>query len=670
MKYRPEIDGLRAFAVLSVVGFHAFPSWITGGFIGVDVFFVISGYLITRIIFEELDRAEFKLSVFFARRIRRIFPALLCVLIAVLGFGWYGLLSSEYAQLGKHVFGGAAFLLNFILVSEAGYFDTAADLKPLLHLWSLAVEEQFYIVWPILLWVFWKRNTNLLVVTLVVITLSFLVNLFFLATKPVQTFFWPFGRFWELLCGSLLAWLMLYKDKDLSRLYTWFDRFIMPKGHHQNTLWVRLPALLAGLGHVMLFLGAFLIDEDMAFPGFVALVPVIGAMMIILSGSTPLLNRFALMNPVAIWFGKISYPLYLWHWPFLAFLLIMNGGETAPATYRFGAILLSIFAAWATYALIEKPIRTRVISKPIIVSLLSGLIIVGLTGAGIWKGLLPSRDQLLYPSEVEVRVHLPPAEDEKKDCLTRLGIPDKTNIRYCSISSDQDPDIALIGDSHSAALYPGLAHYLEKEQNRSLLNLAGRLFPNVVNYPTGDALERAISSGAQDVADYILSNDNLKTIVMSNRGFFYLSWADNYYLKDAPDILDKKEVYKRGLRYTLDLFKDRHVIFILENPTLNFNINKCSANRPVSLVTSDFQCAITRSDDDSLHREYINEVMTILNDYSNVVIVDPRDVLCDPNYCHAKKDGKLLYIDKDHLNGKGSLLHGKQVADVIASHNF
>ena len=175
--YRAEIDGLRAFAVLSVVAFHTFPAWLKGGFIGVDVFFVISGFLITSQIFENLDKKQFSFTDFFGRRIRRIFPALILVMASSLAFGWFVLLADEYTQLGKHVASGAAFILNFILVDESGYFDNAAETKPMLHLWSLVVEEQFYIIWPLVLWFAWKRQFNFLTITLVVAAISFYLNL-------------------------------------------------------------------------------------------------------------------------------------------------------------------------------------------------------------------------------------------------------------------------------------------------------------------------------------------------------------------------------------------------------------------------------------------------------------------------------------------------------------
>jgi len=217
-KYRPDIDGLRAIAVLAVVAFHAFPSWFKGGFIGVDVFFVISGYLISTVIFENLDKETFSFSEFYARRIKRIFPALIIVLIACLVFGWFALLADEYNQLGKHVAAGAGFISNIVFWNESGYFDNVSDTKPLLHLWSLGIEEQFYIVWPFLLWFAWKRNFNILTITVLVCIASFVLNIKGIKQDVVATFYSPETRFWELLSGSLLAWVTLYKKDAYTNL--------------------------------------------------------------------------------------------------------------------------------------------------------------------------------------------------------------------------------------------------------------------------------------------------------------------------------------------------------------------------------------------------------------------------------------------------------------------
>ncbi len=205
-RYRADIDGLRAIAVLSVVGFHAFPYWVHGGFIGVDIFFVISGFLISRIILASLEQDRFSFVEFYSRRIRRIFPALLLVLLASLAFGWFTLLADEYAQLGKHIAGGAGFTSNFLLWNESGYFDNSAETKPLLHLWSLSIEEQFYIVWPLMLWIMRNQRFNLLRIALFAAALiTFLFNVIQIHIDPTAAFYSPQTRFWELLIGSILA---------------------------------------------------------------------------------------------------------------------------------------------------------------------------------------------------------------------------------------------------------------------------------------------------------------------------------------------------------------------------------------------------------------------------------------------------------------------------------
>ncbi len=380
--YRAEIDGLRAFAVLSVVAFHAFPSAVVGGFTGVDVFFVISGFLITSHIFEKLDEGRFSLVDFFQRRIRRIFPALIVVMGVSLLFGWFVLLSDEFSMLGKHVASGAAFISNFVFAAEVGYFDPAAELKPMLHLWSLGVEEQFYILWPLTLWLAWKLNFNLFLLTLLVLVLSFLVNIAWATTYPTQTFFWPFGRFWELLCGSLLGWFSVTKHK-----------FLVPrqggKAWPENAFSDRVAALLQSqaalnlasiLGLSFLLAGVVIIDSDAPFPSYWALLPVVGALLIIHSGSRTWFNRFFLTNRVAVFFGLISYPLYLWHWPILSFLHIIEDG-TPHRDARLGGVVLAILLAWITYKFVEKPIRFGNLKEPMRALCLSGVMVfIGLAG--------------------------------------------------------------------------------------------------------------------------------------------------------------------------------------------------------------------------------------------------------------------------------------------------
>ena len=342
--YRPDIDGLRGVAVLSVVAFHAFPSNLQGGFIGVDVFFVISGFLISSIIFENLNKGTFSFRAFYARRIKRIFPALFVVLLACLCLGYYTLIPEELNQLGKHVAAGAGFVSNFVLWNESGYFDNAAETKPLLHLWSLGIEEQFYIFWPLLVWAAWKCRLNLLYVIVFLVLASFSLNIWFIRQDPVATFYSPLTRMWEILCGALVAWFTVERPNSTFQLSDFLrDRPELAKA-----------ATFAG--KLILVLAFITISGDANFPGAWALVPVVATMLIIIGGSNHANDRDLWSNKILVWFGLISFPLYLWHWPILSFGRILYF-DTPPLKFRIIAIVVSILLAWLTVKLIEKPIR-------------------------------------------------------------------------------------------------------------------------------------------------------------------------------------------------------------------------------------------------------------------------------------------------------------------------
>jgi peptidoglycan/LPS O-acetylase OafA/YrhL len=351
LKYRPDIDGLRAIAVLAVVAFHAFPDLMTGGFIGVDIFFVISGFLITTIIYHDLDNGTFKFSLFYSRRIKRIFPALILVLIFCYAIGWFVLLSDEFKQLGKHIAAGAGFIANLVLWNEAGYFDNAADTKPLLHLWSLGIEEQFYIAWPLVIWFSYKHKFNLIVITIVICTISFLWNIAWIQREAVTTFFFPQTRFWELLVGAALAWCSNYGGEIKGRVTSLklIHSIIGVKKRHWSDV-------LSIAGLLLLFYGFLVINKNVPFPGIWALVPTIGATLIIAAGSSALVNQKFLANKVLVSIGLISFPLYLWHWPLLTFFRIIESKEPH-VTIRIMLVCVSFFLAWFTYRFIETPFR-------------------------------------------------------------------------------------------------------------------------------------------------------------------------------------------------------------------------------------------------------------------------------------------------------------------------
>jgi peptidoglycan/LPS O-acetylase OafA/YrhL len=359
-KYRPDIDGLRAIAVLAVLGFHAFPEIVPGGFVGVDVFFVISGFLISSILFANFEQRRFTYSGFYSRRIRRIFPALTVVLIATLAAGWLLLLPDELEQLGRYMAAGSGFVSNLLSWHEAGYFDNASDTKPLLHLWSLGVEEQFYILWPLLIGICWKYRFNFLAITLLVAAASFGINLATASHYPDADFYSPLSRFWELMLGGMLAYFAIHKPR------------YMPGTKHGH--WLAL------LGLVTIAAGICLIRGDDAFPGWWALLPTLGAFLVIAAPPTAWVNRYLLANRVMVGIGLISYPLYLWHLPLLAMARIVSAGE--PSARLRGALLLaSMLLAAATYLWVEKPLRFRLSARksvPILVAASSLTLIAGL----------------------------------------------------------------------------------------------------------------------------------------------------------------------------------------------------------------------------------------------------------------------------------------------------
>lgn len=424
--YRPDIDGLRAFAVMSVVLYHAFPALLPGGFVGVDVFFVISGFLITRIIATEAAAGTFSYRVFYARRIRRIFPALLLVCSFCAISGYFLLLPHEYADFGKHLAASSIFSVNFVFWQEANYFDAPSDFKMLLHLWSLAIEEQFYLLFPVLL-LFAGKRMGMAKTVLWLAIFSFLANVLLVQMHPTSSFFNPLTRFWELLAGSVLA----LHPQRLTRL-----TFLQSKG-------------LALAGILQLLMAVTLINEERAFPGWWALLPVGGAAAMIAAGKETAFNRMLMGNRVAVFIGLISYPLYLWHWPLLAMGKMLYAGE-APVTLRLGLIALSLLLAWLTWRLVERPIRYHA-SRRVVPLLIGGMAALGIAGLGLMisKGLpfrFPPEELALADTRFDAEA------TQLRECFFSDQAIDDALVRRCL---GENIDILVLGDSYAAHLYPG-----------------------------------------------------------------------------------------------------------------------------------------------------------------------------------------------------------------------
>ena len=434
LKYRSDIDGLRAVAVISVFVFHFFPSLIPGGFIGVDIFFVISGFLITSIILRESMQGKFTITNFYKKRVIRIFPALLTVLCATYLYGWFFIVGSDFASLGKHIFGGAFFISNILLWKESGYFDASSQLKPLLHLWSLGIEEQFYLFWPLLL-VFLRKNINgILALSVSILLISLVLSIYHTVQGTAAAYYSPLSRSWELMAGAIVA-CVTYKMHG------------KPIKHGDF-----LPVI--GLG--LILISFIVIDKNSPFPGYIALLPVVGASLVILGGSG-IVSSVLSFRPFVL-AGLISYPLYLWHWPVYSFMRIHYADEPE-ATEKIIGMIFCIIAASLTYLLVEKPIRNRKEKSKKPVSFAVSVFTVGIVGIVTFSySGFPSRSVNDSMREY-LKVENTYSYFEFAKAL-RTGechsVPVEVAVKNGCISNDPH-QIFIWGDSYAAALYQGIA---------------------------------------------------------------------------------------------------------------------------------------------------------------------------------------------------------------------
>lgn len=439
--YRPDIDGLRAIAVSIVVLFHAFPALIPAGFIGVDIFFVISGFLITGILLDELsDDLTLKamLGQFYARRIKRIFPSLLVVLLTTLILAWFILLPDDYKKLGQQTMAGLGFVSNFLFWQQAGYFDGASDTKPLLHLWSLAIEEQFYIFFPLILLFFYRRKLNLTKALWWLFIVSVLINLYYARHNLTADFYSPLSRAWELLAGSLLA---VYARRPGS--------IVAHDGNQKIKNWVSVGAI------IFLILALYLIDKNRKFPGSWALLPVAVGVGFILAGPQSWFNQKILASKPFVWVGLISYPLYLWHWP----LLVLGHhyyGTAFDWKIKLICIVLAVVLSALCYYFLEKPIRLAKQASAIILKVLIVLaVVIAYLGYSVYnKEGYAKRFPTIIKQITAGQGHLQEGW-RVNTCMLETDVPASSFAPEC-IETSPKPQVFLWGDSHNASFYPGM----------------------------------------------------------------------------------------------------------------------------------------------------------------------------------------------------------------------
>ena len=618
-KYRADIDGLRAVAVLLVVLFHAFPDKIRGGFVGVDVFFVISGFLISTIIFENIERQTFSFTEFYARRIKRIFPALILVLLFSLIFGWFALLGDEYKQLAEHIAGGVGFVSNFVLWSESGYFDNFPDTKPLLHLWSLGIEEQFYIAWPLLIWLCGKSRLSLITVSVLVI--SFTINVATISNDAVWTFYSPLSRMWELSVGGLLAWLSLHSP--VLRRLTSFQS-----------------SSLSLVGVVCLSLALILIDKGRAFPGWWALLPVIGAMLIIAAGAGAWFNRAILSHKVAVWFGLISFPLYLWHWPLLSFERIVER-EVTGISFRISAVLFAILLAWLTFRFVERDIRFTTGFK-FVNKLIFAMLAIGSAGAFVFiNDGMRDRKSIAYADKV-YRQFVGPFWKYTKNayCLNRYPFPEANNYNwwFCTKSGDGDPTLIILGSSYANQLYPGFVHnYFLR--HHVVLSIGTCDIASKLNFE----LDHKHPCSGQNLIDQIrLIND----IVAKERSirFVVIGGLNGPFDEEYISLLRKRIDYYEGFGV--------QVIIFTTHMAPGFHPKACFPT-PLKRLVRD--CTFPLRERQARFDELKPVIDALSKSNPKVRFFEQNEMYCRNGECSFVLNGMPLHRDEAHLSEFGSI---------------
>jgi peptidoglycan/LPS O-acetylase OafA/YrhL len=649
--YRMDIDGLRAIAVLFVIGFHTFPAQFPGGFVGVDVFFVISGYLITGILLRNLGERRFSFLDFYGRRIRRIFPALLLVLAVCLVVGWYVLIPDEFQDVARHAFASAGFFSNWLLWHRDLYFAVDADTRPLQHLWSLAVEEQFYIAWPVVLWLAWRLRLNVALVIAILAASSFVLNIMdtfdpYFVTSQIA-FASPQTRAWELLLGGLLAYSTTFSGRSLPFIPVAGGT---AAGEMRNNV-------LATTGIAMLVSVLVSISPQKAIPGFWALLPTIGTCLIIAAGPHAWLNSAVLASKPCRFIGIISYPLYLWHWALLSFARILNGA-TPPAIVRVALISVAILLAWLTFRAVERPIRggRRLPLKAI--SLLAAMLVVGsVSYGGFHYDPLDSRPVLQQLADVVRHSHLPgygPCRDPQ--------LVQGLKVNLCIVAEQGGTDAALIGDSHAEDKFFGFVR-IEHEHRWALLGNQACPPVYAINVNVSGGLKSDCGQKSVKVIDWVDSQPQIKTVVLGFFGNYFLTTpyaADNVIHHNGPGRIvisgapgqkgSPAELFFSGLDQAIAHLEQAHkqIVILIDLPEFPFMPRDCYRRQNTS------GCILPRSAVDARQAQYREIIAQLQRAHPGIRVFDPLARFCPGARCIYTEAGQVLYEDSNHLSHYGS----------------
>ena len=651
--YRADIDGLRAVAVLSIVLYHLGIEPFSGGFVGVDIFFVISGFLITSIILRKLAAGEFSLAGFYERRVRRILPALIVVLVATLVAGRWLLAPQPFAELAGSAAATTVFSSNVFFFLGSGYFAGASEYKPLLHTWSLAVEEQYYILFPFLLmWIASKAKQRFLPWLLAMAGLSLAGSIVVTRIDEAAAFFLIPFRAWELLIGSLLAVKVL------------------PAIEGQ-----RLQNSLAAVGFAMIATSVFAFSSETPFPGIAAALPTLGTALVIHAGKngSPQVNRLLGIRPL-VFFGLISYSLYLWHWPIIVFaktVLINEPGDMELSAIAAVTLLLSTLS----WRFVEKPFRRRdrLQSRGRLFAAFGGVSLV-LLCVSLGARLIDSFSPPSQPDTLVAQAIDDPGWKYWKACEERAE-ESNDDPDLCRFGADNAGGRVLFwGDSHALAL--ASATHLSARRHDAGGWLAVRSACPPLRH-----IERPGRQSCADFNEAVLrwleANDDVDTVLLAARWALSANGARYKDEAGSPVSLvdlngggqaDGASLVALGLHRTVKALRDRgkRVVLVTQVPEIGYDVPRANYSAKLTGRNVSEMIAPSRSDYEERSGTTTSVILSLAEELGAGVI-DPSSLLCDHQRCNVVMDGTPLYRDDNHLSLRGCVLLSPLFDSLFAS---
>ena len=650
--YRPEIDGLRAVAVLSVVFYHFGFAGFSGGFVGVDVFFVISGYLIGGLLWAELESTgRISLKEFYIRRIRRLMPAYFVMATATLIAAWFILLPFEFRAFGKSLIAATVYLSNVQFWREAGYFDGAAEDKVLLHTWSLSVEEQFYIFLPLLIILLARWRT----LFVVVLCLSFLASLSacIVMTKSSHTaafYLFPF-RAWEMLAGVLLAIF----------------------GQRQAIEWRVNPAM-SWLGIALILGAVFTLRPGTDFPGALALSPVLGAFLIILNGRDDNIVNRVLSNPFPVTIGLFSYSLYIWHWPILTLGKYWRDGfgTTAEMLAWLAATFVVSIISWK---LIETPFRRprSADNRVLVGSVVTASVVLISAGFVIWQGNgLAGR----FPDSVAT--HVRASADFNQD-WSRCEKPTDgpfAGVEICPIGPSGAPEVLVWGDSHVRALKEGLEQAAYDHKRPGLLIWHAGCPPLFDVIKVESAATRSQDADCthdnQKIRDALASLPSVQRVLLIGRWAYYrqgqgvgVDAHNQIDLFPIPDgslaEMGQQELFDAALSLGVSTLSSTiDEVYVLrqlpEFPRYDSrSVARALAHGRLKPSAELEEVFLAKSDELAKRAVGVDQVLVNLAGQRRIVLLDPWPEFCDARQCSMMHDGQSMYFDNNHVTNDTAL---------------